>query len=74
MIGLIRLKIKRLSMNNSYQFLRQKGNYRDLIAYQKAVCIYDITYYFAHTYLEKGDQRQAEHCRRLIGLDDQQRN
>ena len=43
-------------MNNSYQFLKQKGNYRDLIAYQKAVCIYDITYYFAHTYLEKGDR------------------
>lgn len=56
MIGLIRLKIKRLSMNISYQFLRQKGNYRDLIAYQKAACIYDITYYFAHTYLEKGDR------------------
>ena len=30
------------------KFLRQKGNYRDLIAFQKAECIYDITYYFAH--------------------------
>ncbi len=37
-------------------FLRQKGNYRDLIAYQKAECIYDITYYFTHHYLEKGDR------------------
>lgn len=37
-------------------FLPQKGNYRKLIAFQKAECIYDITYYFAHTYLEKGDR------------------
>ncbi len=37
-------------------FLPQKGNYRKLIAFRKAECIYDITYYFAHTYLEKGDR------------------
>ena len=37
-------------------FLKQKGNYRNLIVYQKAECIYDITYYFAHTYLAKGDR------------------
>ena len=37
-------------------FLPQKGNYRNLIAYQKAECIYDITYYFAHQYLERGDR------------------
>ena len=37
-------------------FLPQKGNYRKLIAFQKAECIYDITYYFAHTYLEKNDR------------------
>lgn len=37
-------------------FLPQKGNYRNLIAFQKAQCIYDITYYFAHTYLAKGDR------------------
>lgn len=37
-------------------FLPKKGNYRKLIAFQKAECIYDITYYFAHTYLEKGDR------------------
>ena len=28
-------------------FLKQQGNYRDLIAYKKAECIYDITYHFA---------------------------
>ncbi len=43
-------------MENNYQFLKQKGNYKDLIAYQKVECIYDITYYFAHQHLEKGDR------------------
>ena len=38
------------------RFLKQKGNYRDLIAFQKAECIYDITYYFAHKYLKVGDR------------------
>lgn len=37
-------------------FLPQKGNYRKLIAFQKAECIYDITYYFANTHLVKGDR------------------
>lgn len=37
-------------------FLRQKGNFRDLIAFQKAECIYDITYYFAHKYLKNSDR------------------
>lgn len=37
-------------------FLKQKGNFRDLIAFQKAECIYDITYYFAHKYLTIGDR------------------
>lgn len=35
-------------------FLPQRGNYRALITYQKAECIYDITYHFAHRFLEKG--------------------
>lgn len=38
------------------KFLRQKGNYRDLIAFKKAECIYDITYYFAHKFLQVGDR------------------
>jgi len=37
-------------------FLPKKGNYRNLIVFQKAQCIYDITYYFAHTYFAKGDR------------------
>lgn len=38
------------------QFLKQKSNYRTLICYKKAECIYDITYYFAHKYLKAGDR------------------
>jgi len=37
-------------------FLPQRGNYRALITYQKAECIYDITFHFAHRFLEKGDR------------------
>ncbi len=44
------------SSQNPHTFLKRKGNYRDLIAYQKAVCIYDVTFYFAHKYLQKGDR------------------
>lgn len=37
-------------------FLKPKGNYRDLIAFQKTECIYDITYFFAHKFLAVGDR------------------
>ena len=37
-------------------FIPQKGNYRGLVAYQKAECIYDLTYYFATKFLAKGDR------------------
>lgn len=37
-------------------FIRQGKDYHTLICYQKAVVIYDITYYFAHKYLERGDR------------------
>ena len=37
-------------------FLPPKGNYRALVLYQKAECLYDITYYFVHNYLGKGDR------------------
>jgi four helix bundle suffix protein len=37
-------------------FLVQQGNYRDLIAYKKAECIYDITFHFAHRFLKAGDR------------------
>lgn len=37
-------------------FIRQGKNYNTLICYRKAMVIYDITYYFAHKYLERGDR------------------
>jgi four helix bundle suffix protein len=37
-------------------FIAMKGRYRELLAFQKTECIYDITYYFAHTYLKVGDR------------------
>ena len=40
----------------SKEFLPRKGGYRSLRCYQVAECIYDITYYFAHTFLAKGDR------------------
>lgn len=41
-------------MNNT--FMPQRGNFRRLLVYQKAECIYDITFYFAHKFLEKNDR------------------
>ena len=42
-------------MSNS-TFLPQRGNYRNLIAFQKSECIYDITVLFTLKYLAKGDR------------------
>ncbi len=40
----------------SSTFLPQRGNYRNLVAFQKTECIYDITQYFVNKYLSKGDR------------------
>ena len=37
-------------------FLKLKGGYRSLYAYQKAEVIYDITFYFTQHFLTKGDR------------------
>lgn len=37
-------------------FLRQKGNYKELAAYNKAEAIYDMTFFFTHKFLQKGDR------------------
>ena len=37
-------------------FIPLKGDYRKLVAFQKAECIYDITYYFTHNFLKQGDR------------------
>ena len=37
-------------------FLKPKGDYRSLIVYRKAECIYDLTYHFTHRFLDRGDR------------------
>ncbi len=41
-------------------FLQPKGNYKKLIAFQKAECIYDITFYFVDHYLPKIGDRTVD--------------
>ena len=41
-------------------FLSPKGNYKNLIAFQKAECIYDITCYFLEHYLPKIGDRTVD--------------
>jgi len=43
-------------MDEDKNFLRQDNNYRSLKAFQKAECIYDVTFYFAHKFLKTGDR------------------
>lgn len=45
-----------MPITTPHTFLPKRGNYHGLIAYQKAECIYDITFYFAHTHLDKSDR------------------
>ena len=42
--------------NSPITFLPRRGHYRQLRVYQVAEIIYDITFYFAHHYLKKGDR------------------
>lgn len=43
-------------ITDDMDFLKRKGDYRNLIVYKKAECIYDLTYYFVGRYLGKGDR------------------
>ena len=43
-------------MEGNMDFILQKGNYRNLIYFQKATCIYDITHYFANTFFSAKDR------------------
>jgi four helix bundle suffix protein len=36
--------------------LPPSGGYQKLISYKKAECVYDLTYYFCHKYLSRGDR------------------
>ena len=38
------------------KLIRPLGNYRKLLSYQKTEVIYEMTYYFCHTFLERGDR------------------
>lgn len=37
-------------------FIKSKGDYRQLIVFKKAECIYDITFHFAHRFLSQCDR------------------
>ena len=41
-------------------FWPKKGNYRGLLVYQKAECLYDITFYFAHHYFVERKDRTID--------------
>ena len=41
-------------------FLPKKGNYRDLLVYQKAECIYDITFFFTKKFLSGVKDRTVD--------------
>lgn len=47
-------------MDEDKEFIRQDHNYRTLIAFQKAECIYDVTYYFAHKFIKTGDRTRDQ--------------
>lgn len=37
-------------------FLPPRGNYQDLLAYQKSEIVFDLTFHFCHRFLKKGDR------------------
>lgn len=43
-------------MNLKKDFIPVNQDYDHLIAYQKSECVYDVTFYFAHRYLERSDR------------------
>lgn len=43
-------------MRINTDFIAPKGNYRNLIVYKKAECIYALSYHFAHRFLDKRDR------------------
>ena len=43
-------------MKDPFSFLPQHGNYRELLSFQKAEVVYDITFRFTHKFLRRGDR------------------
>jgi len=61
-------------MLNNDKFLAPKGDYKNLIAFQKTECIYDITLYFVEHYLPKIGDRTVDQmvqaaCQHCAGVD-----
>ena len=50
------LKKKKGTPIMSEKLIRSSGNYRKLLSYQKTEVIYEMTFYFCQTYLQKGDR------------------
>lgn len=40
----------------SEELIPRKGNYKKLLSYQKTEVIFEMTYYFCHHYLQRGDR------------------
>src|SRR5438128_7233313 len=45
-----------MSATDASGFLPPHGNYRELLSYQKAEIVYDLTYRFCERFLNKGDR------------------
>src|SRR5258708_17209848 len=44
------------TMNSAPGFIPPHGNYQELLSYQKAEVVYDLTFRFCHRFLTKGDR------------------
>src|SRR5437867_2918973 len=45
-----------MSATDASGFIPPHGNYRELLSYQKAEVVYDVTYRFCHRFLSRGDR------------------
>jgi hypothetical protein len=45
-----------MTHSNEPGFIPPHGNYRELLSYQKAEVVYDITFRFCQRFLSKGDR------------------
>ena len=51
-----KVKIKKGESTMPEKLIRPSGNYRKLLSYRKTEVIYEMTFYFCHKYLQKGDR------------------
>lgn len=42
--------------DNKNRLIQRTGHFEKLLTYQKSLVIYDLTYFFCHKYLERGDR------------------